>query len=174
MRHNAQYKRLRVVNACSSAGALIQDSCRKNRIFQAWVWGLKTNIYSGMPPEMFSSWVCSVHWRPLPPWVQGRPRGCPLIRVIYFFPHKNGCHFLCRLHDEPLISFNEEELGQWKEIRSHGFTPKRVGWRKQGWSQKIWSQPHNYLLETTTEAKEIMLVWSTQLQRKSLRSDSQG
>lgn len=114
MRHNAQYKRLRVVNACSSAGALAHDSCRKNRIFQAWVWGLKINIYLEISPEVLCS-LGSLH--PVVPFATVGARmamrmsshlsysvSLPKIpRVVASF---------CSLHDELLTSFNEEKLGQ--------------------------------------------------------------
>lgn len=115
MRHNAQNERLRVVNACSSAGALILDSCRKSRIFQAWVWALKINIYLGIFPELlyllsfFSIQLCT-----LPLRVQLLPWRCPLIWVTLFPPKiPSIVASLCGLRDELLTSFNEEELGHW-------------------------------------------------------------
>lgn len=115
MRHNAQYKRLKVVNACSSAGALIHDSSRKNRIFQAWVWRLKINIYLGMFLELLYS-LGSFH--SVVPFVTAGARRARRMssHLGYFVPPPKKIPrivaSLCSLRDELLTSFNEEERGQ--------------------------------------------------------------
>lgn len=132
MRHNAQYKRLRVVNACSSAGALIHDSCRKNRIFQAWVWGLKINIYLGIFPEL----LCSLgSFHPVVPFVTMGTRTAMRMssQLGYFmFPHQKKRNTLGLLLPCATYMMNCWPHLMWK-----------------GWGSETWIYPKAHGMEKT-------------------------